>query len=389
MVEYRGSGLEVKTKETKEHMRKEDRFVRFIDVYIPVTTCNLRCHYCYVTQHRLFDTSSPSFRHTPDEFYNAINTKRFGGPCLLNFCGGGETLLSPESVDYIKAALAAGHYVMVVTNGTVTKAFDRIARFPTEYLERLFFKFSYHYLELKHRNLSGLFFRNIRAMRDAGASFTLEAVPSDELMPYIDAMKRQSLEELGAWCHVTVPRSENSRGIPLRTEMDRSSFYNTWKVFDSPFFEYKFSLFGVKLKNFCYAGKWSYFLDMDTGDLSQCYNACCLQNIYENPNSSIREKPIGHFCRLPHCFNAHAFLALGDMPDRNDPTYDVLRNRVCLDGSEWIKPRMKRVLSCRLGDVNHKWSKMSECLSDIGMLFFGGYRVMRKIMREALGRQKK
>lgn len=27
----------------------------YISVYVPITACNLRCHYCYITQQRLFE----------------------------------------------------------------------------------------------------------------------------------------------------------------------------------------------------------------------------------------------------------------------------------------------------------------------------------------------
>ena len=71
---------------------------------------------------------------------------------MFNLCGGGETLLPPEMPDYIRALLDEGHYVMVVTNAMVDHSFDVMEKWPKEILERLFFKFSYHFLELKKRN---------------------------------------------------------------------------------------------------------------------------------------------------------------------------------------------------------------------------------------------
>ena len=47
---------------------------------------------------------------------------------------------------------------MVVTNATVSKRFEELAKLPKELLSHLFFKFSYHYLELKQRNLLDKFF---------------------------------------------------------------------------------------------------------------------------------------------------------------------------------------------------------------------------------------
>ena len=120
-----------------------DKLKRFIDIWVPVTTCTLRCHYCYITHHRLFGGPLPTFKYDVDTFRKGFSKERLGGTCMINLCGGGETLLPPEMPQYIKALLSEGHYVMVVTNGTVDKAFDEIIKFPKEYLERLFFKFSY------------------------------------------------------------------------------------------------------------------------------------------------------------------------------------------------------------------------------------------------------
>ena len=314
-----------------ENILDMDKLKRFIDVIVPVETCTLRCHYCYITHHRLFGASLPKFRYSPEQFRRALSKNRLGGVCMFNLCGGGETLLPPEMPDYIRALLDEGHYVMVVTNATIDRPFDIMEKWPPEILQRLFFKFSYHFLELKQRNLFSRFFRNIKRMRDAGASFTLEATPSDELVPYINEMKAQSMAEVGAWCHITVPRSEkNMRKIPLLSRMNPMDFYKTWQVFDSPFFEYKFSVFSKKRKEFCYAGDWTLWLNMGTGWLSQCYCSLYGQNIFDKTEEPIIFKPIGHFCRLPHCFNAHAFLTFGSIPEHESPTYAIMRNRVWL-----------------------------------------------------------
>lgn len=139
-----------------------DKIKRFIDCYIPVTTCTLRCHYCYITCHRLFEGRLPKFRYSPEQVRKALSKERLGGTCLINMCAGGETLLAQEVVDYARVLLEEGHYVMIVTNATVSKRFDEIAQFPSELTKRLFFKFSYHYLELKEKNLLDVFFSNIK-----------------------------------------------------------------------------------------------------------------------------------------------------------------------------------------------------------------------------------
>ena len=63
-----------------------------------------------------------------------------------------------------------GHYVMLVTNGSITPRFNEIAQFSKENFKRLFFKFSFHYLELKRLNLMEVFFDNIKKIKDAKKS---------------------------------------------------------------------------------------------------------------------------------------------------------------------------------------------------------------------------
>ena len=94
---------------------------RFIDCYIETETCNLRCHYCYITQKRRFNNKLVKFKHTPQEIRKALSKERLGGTCLFNLCAGGETLLVAEILDVVMELLAEGHYVMIVTNGVLTK----------------------------------------------------------------------------------------------------------------------------------------------------------------------------------------------------------------------------------------------------------------------------
>ena len=347
-----------------------DRMKRFIDVLVPVTTCTLRCHYCYITHNRLFDNKLPTFKYDVETFRRGLSKARLGGICMINFCGAGETLLPPEMPKYIRAVLEEGHYVMVVTNATVDKAFKEMAEWPNDLMERLFFKFSYHYIELKKRNLFGRFFANIRKMREAGASFTLEATPSDELIPYIDEMKAMAVKEVGAICHVTVARDMHNRSIiPILTEKSPEDYYKIWSVFDSELFDFKFSAFSQKRKEFCYAGDWTSFLDMGSGILHQCYCSLYNQNIFDDVTKPIKFKAIGHYCQQPHCYNAHAFLTFGAIPELKTPSYASLRNRFCNDGSEWLNRKMKEFMSCRLINHNMEYTNQDKYYSDLEMWF--------------------
>ena len=75
-----------------------DKMKRYIDAYIPTETCNFRCHYCYITQQRKFNNKLAKFDYTPEFIAKALSQKRLGGPCLINLCAGGETLLIEELI---------------------------------------------------------------------------------------------------------------------------------------------------------------------------------------------------------------------------------------------------------------------------------------------------
>lgn len=337
---------------------------RFIDLYVPVTTCTLHCHYCYVYHQGLFKNKLPEFKYSPDTVKKALSRERLGGTCLINFCGGGETLLPPQMTDYIRVLLENGHFVTVVTNGTVTKRFHEIANFPSELLERLIFKFSYHYLELKKKNLFDVFFGNIRKMRDAGCSFSLELTPNDESVPSIEEIRQLAIQEVGAPCHITIARDDVSplKDKPILTKMSHEEFYRTWDVFNSEMFTFKRTIFGQKRKEFCYAGDWSFVLNLGTGFMQQCYCSFKTQQIFEDPEKPISFIPIGKQCSLPHCYNGHAFLTLGDIPEINSITYAQLRNKICTDGSEWLTPVVKKFLSGKLKDSNREYSPLQKML---------------------------
>lgn len=345
-----------------------DKIKRYIDCYIPVTTCTLRCPYCYITEHRLFKGPLPKFKYSAEYVRKALSQERLGGTCLINMCAGGETLLAPEVLDYAKALLEEGHYVMIVTNATIDKRFDDIAKFPSELTKHLFFKFSYHYLELKKRKLMDRFFANIRKVRDAGCSFTLELTPSDDAIPYIEDIKTIAKRELGAINHVTIARDEKDDSeLPMMTKLSREEYIKTWGVFKSALFDYKLTIFGEKRKDFCYAGDWTFYLNILTGQMTQCYKSYTYQNIFEDITKPIKFQAIGCNCKEHHCYNGHSFIVLGDIPHLEAPTYTELRNRICADGSEWLQPEMKSFMSTKLYESNKEYSFMQKTITNIKM----------------------
>ena len=331
---------------------------RFIDMAVPINTCNFRCHYCYITHTRSFAQKLPKFKHSSAQMAQAFSRKRFG-VCVINLCAGGETLLAPEMPAITRALLEEGHIIMIVTNGTPRKAFDEFVLFPQELRDRLFIKFSFHYLELSRLKLLDHFFKNVQAMKASGISFTLEITPCDELFPYIEDIKKICVERAGALPHVTIARDEGDADYPILTKLSRNEYIEKWSQFDSALFNFKESVFGVKQAGFCYGGGATYNASLDTGVLKQCYQRKKLMNLYKNVNSRVKINLVGHGCQAPHCWNAHAWMGFGTVPAKNKdtPIYAQMRNRVCPDGSEWLCGDVKKAFSVRVKTDGYNISK--------------------------------
>lgn len=325
---------------------------RFIDIHIPISKCNLNCHYCYVNQENSRDRQVSPFKYSAEYIGKALSNERLGGICHFNLCGVGETLIPEETVDITREILKQGHYVMIVTNALLTKRLEQFSLFPEEYRKRLGFKCSFHYLELKKRGLLNKFFDNIDFIRKNGMSISIEMTPSDELEPYIDEVKKICTEREGALCHVTIPRDMTKEGIVLLSEHSFEEFCNIWEQFNSEMFEFKRNLWENKRNEFCYAGEWSGLLNVGDGIMTQCYGMCLKQNIFKDIKNPIKWSPIGKNCCLPHCYNSHSLLGLGVIPEISG-NYALERDRVDnRDGSHWLTDEMREFLSHRLEDYN-------------------------------------
>ena len=334
---------------------KLDKIKKFIDCYIPITTCNFRCPYCYITQNNRWNDALPEFKYSAQYVRKALSKERLGGTCLLNMCGGGETLLPPYIIELLKELLEEGHYIWVITNGSLNKRFEEISKFPKNLLYRLAFKFSFHYLELKRLNKLEDYVKNIKLMQDSGASFSIEITPYDELIEYIDEIKEFSLKNFGALPHITVAREDNTDNKKILTKLSKQEYNKVWSQFNSKMFSFKLSTFLVKRKEYCYAGKWSYILDIGKGVLRQCYSNNLQQNIFENMKP-IKIKSVGRKCLEPHCYNSHAFLTWGNIPRLKAPYYYEMRNRIQSDEKEWLNPYMKEFCSHKLEENNNKFN---------------------------------
>lgn len=200
-----------------------EKLKRFIDLKVDTETCNLRCEYCYVAQNRKFNSNLFKLNFGEDDLRMAFSKKRLGGTCLINFCAGGETLLSDDIMKVIKILLECGHYLMIVTNGTIYKRFLEFSNYDIEYRNRLFIKFSFHYLELKKLNMLDAFFKNVRLMKESQISYTIELGAFDKYVDYINEINDICIKNVGAKPHITPLRDERKDDFSLLTDYNRKT----------------------------------------------------------------------------------------------------------------------------------------------------------------------
>ena len=318
---------------------------------MPVTKCNLQCNYCYITHRNQASAEVKSLDYTLPHIRKALSRERLGGTCLLNLCGNGETLLAPYIVNLTRELLEEGHYVMLVTNGLPTKRIKELTEeIPVELQKHLILKISFHFMELKSKGLLDKYFDNIRLIERSNISFSVELTPSDDAIPYIEEIKEVCLKNLGALCHITVARDRTKPGIPILSSLSREDYIKVWGQFDSPLFDFKMRIFGEPRKEFCYNGLWGGHINLENGSLSQCYRLRP-KRIFDNPSAPIDFCPAGK-CEMAHCYNGHAWLTLGMIPELITPSYLEMRDRVTVDGRHWVGEEMRQFLSQKLSDNN-------------------------------------
>lgn len=365
--------------------KKTPKIRRMINAGFQATACNLKCNYCYISQiNEERSVRLPHFRYSPEIIGKALSTDRLGGVCLFNLCANGETLIPKEIPSILYEILKQGHYVELVTNGTLQQRFDEIFNFPKELLSRLCFKFSFHYLELKRMGLLDAFVNHVKRAGEMGCSYTIELVAADEFIPLIDEIMTFCIMKFGALCHLTVAR-DHENNLGLLTTLTREEYIKTWSVFESEMFTFKMSVFGEKRREYCYAGEWLLDVDIETGHATQCYCSRFDQNIFENIEKPITFLPIGKHCSLEHCYNAHALMTLGMLPDVQTPTYYSMRNRLCLDGTQWFSDEMKEIYQTKLIKNNNRDNVIKRMVKGTRVNL---YRVKNKITRELSKRNK-
>lgn len=329
---------------------------RFINCYVPTQGCNFKCSYCYIGQRKSFSNDFFKCQYPMNVMKRATSMERLGGKCIFNLCAGGETLLGEEIILVIEMLLENGHNVSIVTNGTISSAIDKILEFPYELRRDLYFKFSYHHLELEKRNLREVFFQNVKKIQNAKISFSIDITPCDELIPYIGEIRKIFQKYMdGAMPHISVARDTTSSELRILSKYSKDEYKKIWSVFDSEKFDYKIEEFLKLHHEYCHAGNWSFSLELSTGNCRICDGApepkkMNFYNLYENPDEKIPFVEIGCNCPTAHCYNCHALLTLGTIPELKTPTYAEMLDRTDEKGNHWLTEEMRNFYSYRVGD---------------------------------------
>jgi hypothetical protein len=268
----------------------------------------------------------PNMMYTAEHIGNALSVDRLGGICFFSICGAGETMMADELSAVVYNILKQGHYVNITTNGTITKKFEQFKSFPEEYLSRIHFSFSLHYIELLRINNIDIVFNNIKLIKSLGCSYFTQVNLYDDYNPYLDEIKAICLQEINEIPQLVVTRKNDDNIFSLYTNGTKESYTKTAESFNSPLFDFTMKNFMIRRKEFCYAGDWSGVLNLSNGQLRQCYTSPRYINIFEDPRKPLKFEAVGS-CGSLYCINSSHFLSLGCIPALETPAYGSLRNR--------------------------------------------------------------
>ena len=229
-------------------------------------------------------------------------------------------------------------------------------------------------------NLLDDFFDNIKKIKKAGCSFVLQINLCDEYLPYWDEIKRISKERVGAYPQVAATRKEINlkNNIELLTDLTKEEYVAKGKEFNSPLFDFTMKNFNVKRKEFCYAGDWSFVLNLQTGMLSKCYGCGIAKNIFENPDKKIKFEAIGKNCQSRFCMNSSHFMSLGIIPSIETPSYGELRNR---KSANWYQSdEIKEAFYSKLKESNMEYPPLKKAYVTVKYrVSFFVINVLRKV----------
>lgn len=288
-----------------------DKIVKMINGTVHTLGCNLKCEYCYLAQGRYKnDEDIFALKYPLNKILKACSKERLGGICFIQIIGDGETLLPKDVVPLIIGLLQEGHYVQVITNGTLTERIHQLVDKAEQagLSERLLISFSLHFIELEKGNWLKIYADNINYVRKKGVSFRISMVCSDadiEAEKRIHEFCQKDLHGVVLNIGSAKKYNEITGNIEgLWSKYDKKTYYEkVMSIFPSYNLEYIKDLDEIDNHKFCYAGSWYFQVDFTTGTYSQCLqNAGPVHNFFENIEDELLLEPVGTRCKASWCW---------------------------------------------------------------------------------------
>ena len=305
------------------------KIVKYIHAIQSGTICNLSCSYCYVPTLKDEQRNQPvKFNYPLKDIAKAISKERLGGMALITYVGGGETFLTDDSIELLRLFLEEGHIVNAVSNLTYTPAIEKICQFPEELRQRLQFSASFHYLELKRKNLLDTYFDNLQKLDIAGITYYINLTFCEDYVPYMDEIKDICIKKTGRNPFILYCLDANDSW--KRSSIYTKEFINELiKKYDCDYLKIEDDISYGKYQNkFCYMGDWGFIYNLETGTISACFDSPATQNIVEDLSKPIKFEAVGTCCSS-YCSMGARFLGLGVVPQIKDfPTYSNLYSKV-------------------------------------------------------------
>lgn len=310
-------------------MEKKRKIKKYIHAIQGGTVCNFKCTYCYVPDLQKGKNRTPiKFDYPLEIMLEALSPEHIGGLAFINYVGGGETFLSEETFPIIEGLLQQGHCLNVVTNATITSEIEKLCKLDNELKDHLMICASLHYLELKRLNLTDTYFENLNKLKKAGISFYMQLTICEEYMPFLQDIKDICLEKVNIEPSISIACDASKNWA-------KCSFYNeeTYQkinaVFDTEDLDLLNELVYDKKRNeFCYAGEWSFVLNMENGNTVSCFAGHNIGNIFKNPKKKIIYTPIIN-CPSDYCGCGALLLGCGVIPELNFPTFSKFIEKKC------------------------------------------------------------